>query len=289
MRRACIDIGSNTTRLLVADIGDGQLRQVHEERAFTHLSRGLRQGTISPEKIAEVSDVVHAQVGRARALGCVEVRGVATAAIRRAGNGRELIDAIRAGCGLEIQVLSTGEEARLAFVGAAGTLGRIPTGELGVVDVGGGSCQIVVGEAPSQVHWSTSLMLGSSDLAKACLRSDPPSEAELSAARERISRMLSGVRAPRPAEVVAVGGSAASLCRLAGPVLDAPAFTRSLGLLASISADGLARRYGLEMDRVRLLPAALVILEAASERFGLPLEIGRGGIREGLLLEAADG
>jgi exopolyphosphatase/guanosine-5'-triphosphate,3'-diphosphate pyrophosphatase len=289
MRRACIDIGSNTTRLLVAEIGSGQLRQVHQERAFTHLRRGLSGGTISRDKIGEVSDVVHAQVRRARALGCVALHGVATAAIRRAANGDELVDAIRAGCGLEIQVLSSGEEARLAFVGAAGTLGRVPNGELGVVDVGGGSCEIVVGEAPSQVHWSTSLTLGSSDLAAASLRSDPPSKAQLSAAQDRISGILGDLRVPRAEEVVAVGGSAASLCRVAGPVLDAQAFTRSLRLLTSTSADELARRYGLEVDRVRLLPAALLILEAASERFGLPLEVAHGGLREGVLLEASDG
>ncbi len=91
---------------------------------------------------------------------------------------------------------------------------------------------------------------------------------------------------PRPAEAVAVGGSAASLCRLAGSRLDADAFGRSLALLATDRAAEIARRFALDEQRVRLLPAGLLILQAASELFGVALQIGRGGIREGVLLEA---
>jgi exopolyphosphatase/guanosine-5'-triphosphate,3'-diphosphate pyrophosphatase len=85
--------------------------------------------------------------------------------------------------------------------------------------------------------------------------------------------------------VVAVGGSAASLRTIAGPLLDRGAFTRVLALLAAESAVEVARRFGLDADRVRLLPAGLLILQAAAERFGAPLEVARGGLREGLLLE----
>src|SRR5436305_717757 len=140
VRRACIDIGSNTTRLLVAD-GDGQaLREVHQERAFTRIGRGLQAGgTIAPAKLAEVVEVVRAQLGSARALGAEEVRAVATAAIRRAGNGADLVSAIANDCGLTVEILSGEEEARLAFLGAGRSLAQPPSGELGVVDVGGGS------------------------------------------------------------------------------------------------------------------------------------------------------
>ena len=91
---------------------------------------------------------------------------------------------------------------------------------------------------------------------------------------------------PHPAEAVAVGGSAASLLRLAGPLLDAEAFTRSLAMLASERAVEIARRFALDLERVRLLTAGLLILQAASERFGVSLQVGRGGIREAMLLEA---
>jgi exopolyphosphatase/guanosine-5'-triphosphate,3'-diphosphate pyrophosphatase len=286
LRRACIDIGSNTTRLLVAECEAGQLLEVHQERAFTRIGRDLgTAGTIPQAKITEVVRVVSAQLRAARELGSVQVRGVATAAIRRAANGAELTAAVHRECGLTVEILSGQEEARLAFVGAAQTLEHAPLRPLGVVDVGGGSSELVVGNAPDQVTWSTSFGLGSGDLADRCLRSDPPSQAELAQARSEIAHVLSGLDVPKPAEAVAVGGSASSLRRLAGPLLDPDAFARSLRLLATERATEVARRFALDLERVRLLPAGLLILQAASELFGTALQIGRGGVREGVLLE----
>ena len=289
MRRACIDIGSNTTRLLVADGNADQLTEVHQERAFTRIGHGVRlDGAISPDKIADVVEVVIGQLHTAQHLGAQEVRAVATAAIRQAANGAALVEAIRSACGVSVDVLSGEEEARLAFVGAARTLDHSPAGELGVVDVGGGSSELVVGRAPDQVSWCTSFAIGSGDLADGCLRSDPPSAGELAEARERVAGALKGLQAPHPAEAVAVGGSATSLRQLAGPLLDAAAFARSLTLLGSQPAAEVARRFGLELERVRLLPAGLLILEAASQMFGTSLQIARGGVREGVLLEASE-
>jgi len=289
VRRACIDIGSNTTRLLVAECDGTDLVEVHQEREFTRIGRGLlRDGTIGQAKIAEVVAVVAAQLRSAREYGAADVRGVATAAIRSAVDGAALVAAIRGTCGLVVEILSGEEEARLAFVGAAGTLDHLPVGEVGVVDVGGGSSELVVGTAPNQVRWCASFAVGSGDLADGCLRSDPPSGSELTQARAQIARALDGLEVPRPAEAVAVGGSATSLRRLAGPVLDAEAFARSLGLLTSQRAVEIARQFTIDHERVRLLPAGLLILEAASERFGAALHVGRGGLREGVLLEAGN-
>ncbi|MBV9466106.1 MAG: hypothetical protein JO169_08320 [Solirubrobacterales bacterium] len=288
MRRACIDIGSNTTRLLVAECDGGELIEVHQQRAFTRLGRSLRNDRrIDQDKIDELVGVVREQLRTAGELGVADVTGVATAAIRSAANGAELVAAIRRACGLTVRILSGDEEARLAFAGAARTLGRVPAGELGVVDVGGGSSELVVGTAPDRVRWCTSVAVGSGDLADSCLRSDPPSAAELSHAREQIARSLDGLEVPNPTEAVAVGGSATSLRQLAGPLLDADAFARSLKLLASRRASEIANRFSLDLERVKLLPAGLLILEAASELFGAALTISRGGLREGVLLEAA--
>jgi exopolyphosphatase/guanosine-5'-triphosphate,3'-diphosphate pyrophosphatase len=290
VRRACIDIGSNTTRLLVAACDHGRLDEVYQERAFTQLRRGvLEGGIIGPEKIAEEVAIVTAQLAAALELGCADVHPVATAAVRRAVNGAELVAAIHDACGLEVAVLSEEQEARMAFVGAAGTLGHSPDGELAVVDVGGGSSELVVGRAPDDVRWSTSVPVGSGDLADRCLRSDPPSESELRAARERVERALNGVDVPRPVEAVAVGGTATSLRLFAGSVLDSTAFTRSLRLLAAERAAAIAARFALDIERVRLLPAGLLILQGASELLGAPLQVGRGGLREGVLLEASRG
>jgi exopolyphosphatase/guanosine-5'-triphosphate,3'-diphosphate pyrophosphatase len=289
VRRACIDIGSNTTRLLVADFDGERLVEIHQERAFTHVRRALTPSDeIEAEKIDEVVAVVAGQLQRARDLGVAEVLGVATAAVRQAANGDALVSAVRKSCGLEVAILSFEEEARLAFTGAARTLGYVPDGPLGVVDVGGGSSELAVGTAPDRIDWCVSLPVGSGQLTDECLRSDPPSAQEIARAGERISESLDGVQPPPAACVVAVGGSATSLRRIAGPRLDAGAFGRVLALLADEPAIDVAQRFALDADRVRLLPAGLLILQAAAERFGAPLEVGNGGLREGLLLEVAN-
>jgi exopolyphosphatase/guanosine-5'-triphosphate,3'-diphosphate pyrophosphatase len=289
VRAACIDIGSNTTRLLVADCADGSLVEVYQERAFTRIGRGLDgSGEIRPEKIREVVRVVGAQMAAARDRGVEAFRGVATAAIRTAGNGAELVDAISRETGLVVEILSGEAEARLAFLGAAATLADRPAGELGVIDVGGGSSELVVGTYPGRVCWWESVGVGSGGLTDRFLSSDPPQPGELAAARAEISAGLAALKPPRPELAVAVGGSATSLGRVAGPVLDAAAFERSLALLAGAPAAVVAERYLIDPQRARLLPAGLLILQAAGELLGAPLTVGRGGIREGVLLEALD-
>ena len=290
VRGACIDIGSNTTRLLVADCDRGRLSEVLQDREFTQIVHGkLPDGSIAQDKIDEVAQVVRRHHSHAIDLGAVTVRAVATAAIRRAPNGRSLAAAVQDAIGLDVEILTGEEEARLAFIGAARTLGHEPAGELGVVDVGGGSSELVVGTFPDRVSWSASFAVGSGEIAASCLRSDPPSQAELAEARSRVAGALDGTDVPRPAEAVAVGGSAASLLRLAGPLLTSDTLARSLRELASGPAAVIANRFGLDVRRVRLLPAGLLILEAAADLFGLPLTVARGGLREGVLLEAAVG
>ncbi len=288
MRRACIDIGSNTTRLLVADFDGEQLVEVHQEKAFTHVRRGLTTSDeIEAEKIAELVAVVRAQLEAARNLGAADVRGVATAAVRQAANREALVSALRESCGLELTILSAEDEARLAFSGAARTLGYVPSGRLGVVDAGGGSCEFVVGTVPDRVEWFASFPLGSADLTDECLPSDPPTAAELGRASERVQAVFDGVQPPPASHAVAVGGSATSVRRIAGPLLDDSAFERVMAELVAARSVDVAERFALDADRVRLLPAGLLILRAAAERFGRPLEVARGGLREGLLLEAA--
>jgi exopolyphosphatase/guanosine-5'-triphosphate,3'-diphosphate pyrophosphatase len=259
---------------------------VAEERVFTHIREGRNpDGTITEAKIEEVAAVVADQLRRARELGATYLRAVATAAIRRAGNGADLSSAIDSRCGLSVDVLSGEEEARLAFVGAANALGSGAGGALGVVDVGGGSCELVVGLPPEQIDWSRSFTIGSSDVTIEYLHSDPPTSGELAAARSRVEDTFAGLEAPKPASAVAVGGSATSLGRVTGSLLDNDAFERALSMLTAAPASECAHRYGLVADRVRLLPAGLLILQSAAERLGQPLTVGGGGIREGVVLE----
>jgi exopolyphosphatase / guanosine-5'-triphosphate,3'-diphosphate pyrophosphatase len=165
-------------------------------------------------------------------------------------------------------------------------LPRALEGALGVVDVGGGSSELIVGRIPDAVDWSASVALGSGDLADALLRSDPPSPSELVRARRHVAEAFLDIEVPHARRAIAVGGSATSLRRLAGDLLDEEVFRQTLGLLGSTPGAEVARRFALDRERVRLLPAGLLILQAAAQRFGAALQIGKGGLREGALLEA---
>jgi exopolyphosphatase/guanosine-5'-triphosphate,3'-diphosphate pyrophosphatase len=256
---ACVDIGTNTTRLLVAEVERGRLTEVLAQRAFTRIGIAAE---IPPAKIAEVARAVTEQVELARIAGAERVRVVATAAIRAAVNRDEFL----AGVGVPVEILDGADEARLAFLGATRTLGAALDGEVAVVDVGGGSTEIAIGTVAGGVRWSSSFLVGSGVLAERYLRSDPPSLDELRAARDHAMDVLATRAFPAADCAVAVGGSAASLRAVVGDVAD---------------------RYTLDLLRVRLLPAGILILDAAAQRLRRPLQIGRGGLREGVILDMA--
>jgi exopolyphosphatase/guanosine-5'-triphosphate,3'-diphosphate pyrophosphatase len=286
----CIDIGSNTTRVLVAEAQDGQLRELLQRRAFTRIGKGLKAGGEIPRaKIEEVADVVASHRELAETVGADPVRTVATAAIRSAANRDEFVEVVSERGGVDVTILDGEEEARLAFLGATSTLGQDLEGSVGVVDVGGGSTEIAVGTTAEGVTWWASFRLGSGQLADDHLRSDPPAAAELEAMGAHAAGILEGVDVPRPDCAVAVGGSAASLRRLVGAVLEEETMQRALRVLSEAPAAEVARRFALDEQRIRLLPAGIIALDAAAHRLGCPLMIGRGGLREGILLELAAG
>jgi exopolyphosphatase/guanosine-5'-triphosphate,3'-diphosphate pyrophosphatase len=288
VRCACIDIGSNTTRLLVAEpLRDGRLREVRAERAFTRLGSLLGPaGAIPPAVVRVGAEVVAEQVATAHAEGAETVRVIATAAIRDAANREDFVAAVRDLAGVPVEVLSGEEEARLAFLGATGSLADCPDGLLGVVDVGGRSSELVAGTRADGVAWARSLPVGSGLLADEHLRDDPPTPDQLDAVRAHVASVLESLQAPRPVAAYAVGGSATSLRRLLGPVLDQEALGRGLLALAALPRAEIARRFALHPERARLLPAAILLLEGAAMAFGTPLRTCGGGLREGVLLEA---
>jgi exopolyphosphatase/guanosine-5'-triphosphate,3'-diphosphate pyrophosphatase len=283
---ACIDIGSNTTRLLVAEPADGRLRELLRQRAFTRIGKGLqRDDTIPTKKINEVVAIVATQVRVARELGSETIRAVATAAIREAANQDQLTGAIAQRTGLEVSVLTDDEEARLAFVGATSALDHPPDGDIAVIDVGGASSEIAIGTISEGVRATSSFRIGSGTLADAYLTSDPPTIAELQQLRAHISGTFEGFTLPTPELAVAVGGSATALRRLVGTVLDHETLERGLRILATTPSDQVARTSELEPERVRLLPAGLMILEEISDRLERQLHVGRGGLREGVIVD----
>lgn len=287
---AAIDIGSNTTRLLVAEPVDGQLKKVMEQRAYTRINKAIRDsGEIPAEKVAEVAEVVATQVRLARELGAETIRAVATAAIREASNGKAVAREIGETAGVPVDILSDEEEGRLSFIGATKTLGHPVEGLVGVVDVGGGSTEIILGTVQGGVKEVRSWRVGSGVLADELIVSDPPSAAEIRKIRDRIEDIFADVEIEQPTQAVAVGGSATSLRRLVGAVLEYETLERGIRVLASDPAADVARRFELDPERVRILATGVLLLEKLSELLGQPLQIGKGGLREGVILDQLNG
>ncbi len=287
---AAIDIGSNTTRVLVAEPQDGQLRKVMEQRAYTRIGKGSQHnGAIDADKVREVAEVVATQVRLAEEVGAEAVRTVATAAIREATNRGEVVAEITRIAGVEVEVLSDHEEGRLAFLGATKTLGHPVQGDIGVVDVGGGSSEVVVGTVTEGVRSVRSFKIGSGMLADDFFSKDPPSPSEVRAVRDHISDFFAGVELEQPEQAVAVGGSATSLRTLVGAVLEYETLERAVRVLTGDPIAEVAKRFELDPRRVRMLPAGVLLLEKLSELLGQPLQIGKGGLREGIILDLLNG
>ena len=283
---AAVDIGSNTTRVLVAEPQDGQLRKVMEQRAYTRIDKASkRKGKVTPEKVAELAEVVATQVRLAEELGAEAIRIVATAAIRESKNAAQVAEEIGEHAGLPVDVLSEQDEGRLAFVGATKTLGHPVEGDVGVVDVGGGSSEIIIGTVAEGARAVRSFKIGSGALAEEFLTNDPPSASEVRALRDYIDDFFAGVTIDQPDQAVAVGGSATSLRTLVGAVLEYETLERAVRVLTSDPIADVAKKFELDPRRVRILPAGVLILEKLSELLGQPLQIGKGGLREGIILE----
>ncbi|HEY6730936.1 MAG TPA: hypothetical protein VI039_07920 [Solirubrobacterales bacterium] len=269
---------------------DGQLKKVMEQRAYTRIGKAIdEKGRITPEKIEEVGEVVATQVRLAQELGAKEIRAVATAAIREAGNGEEAAKAVGATAGIPIEILPEEEEGRLSFIGATKTLGHPVEGLVGVVDIGGGSTEVILGTVRDGVQSVRSWPVGSGNLADELISSDPPSAAEIRRARDRIEDIFEGVEIERPAQAVAVGGSATSLRRLVGAVLEYETLERGIRVLCGDPAADVGRRFELDPTRVRILPTGVLLLEKLSDLLGQPLQIGKGGLREGVILDLLNG
>lgn len=286
---ACIDIGTNTTRLLVAERAPDGLRELLSQRVFTRVRRAQApDGTIGAAKLMELVDVVAAQARAARAIGARRIVVVATAAIRDAPNRDDLAVAVERASGLPLRILGSDEEAQLAFVGATRTCAPRPPGDVGVVDLGGGSTELAVGTLDAGVTWSRSIPVGSGTLVDAHLHADPPTPAELAALREHAAGAFADLDPPQPQLALVVGGSATSVHRMCGAVLDPPALHAALRAVTAGPRDEVALRHDLDPERVRLLPGALAVLEQAAAAFAAPLGVSRGGLREGIILAAID-
>ncbi|MFL5826394.1 MAG: hypothetical protein ACJ76V_07710 [Thermoleophilaceae bacterium] len=288
MAFACIDVGSNTTRLLVAELRDGHLRELYTERVFTRIGKSLLDhGEVEPAKVAEHALVVASQVGTARELGAIGIDVVGTAVVRQAPNAADLVAAVEKTCGLPMRVLEAREEARLSFAGAVATHDTRVEGTLAVFDVGGWSTEVALGTATGGITWWESFALGSGLLADLHLRSDPPEQEDVDNVRTHVEEVLGALDLSDVECAIAVGGAAGSLRRLVGRDLVPERLARCLDILLANRSTDVAAHVDLHEERVRLMPAGVIVVEELVRRLPVPLELGRGGLREGVVIELA--
>jgi exopolyphosphatase / guanosine-5'-triphosphate,3'-diphosphate pyrophosphatase len=284
-RVAVIDIGTNSTRLLVADVADGAVSQVERRSTVTRLGRGVDlSGHLSGEAIEDVCSAIGDYVGMIEELGAETVDAIATSAVRDADNGSAFVAELRERFALSARVLGGEEEARSTYLGA--TSEAPPSEPTLVVDIGGGSTELVVGQG-SEVFFHDSLQAGVVRHSERCISSDPPTAGELEALASDVRGLIetsvgSGVTASRG---IAVAGTPTSLAavelglepydpsRVHRHVLALPSIQHMLSQLASIPLAERVEVPGLHPDRAPTIVAGVVILVEVMRAFELD-EIG---------------
>ncbi|MCY4087721.1 MAG: hypothetical protein OXG37_12795 [Actinomycetia bacterium] len=285
MRVGVIDVGSNTARLLVARVSRSTFVPVGRERAVLSLGEEVeRTGRISDIKLARLAAQCEEFVRTAGALGASQVRVVVTAPGRQAENREALISTLRHATGLGVRVLSPEEEGMLAFTGAVTCAERVQD-PVAVCDVGGGSTEVVVGTTDGGAAYVRAVGIGSLRLACRTLSYERPSKRELARARGEVEAAFDRFLVPLPKSALATGGTARALRRMVGRTLEPDALDAALRLLRRCDADQIVQVFGVPPHRVRFLAAGTLILNEVYRRLGVPLNVARGGLREGAALE----
>ena len=288
---AVIDVGSNTIHLLVCEVEDGVVLPVTAEKVSLRLGSGMDEtGMIEEARIHVAVEAIKLFARLATLNGASETTVLATSAVREAENGPALVEEVREKAELEMRLISGEEEAVLGFRGAISALdpGFPREAPVLVVDLGGGSTQLILGDIEVGPEKQVSLPLGSNRLTERYVEHDPPEPEELEALREAVLTVLPVWNLPEETAVVAIGGSARAILKLTRDQLTAKRLQQLAGEI-SMKSSTLAQKEGLAPERARVLPAAITTLAAILEHFGrLSLTVVRGGIREGVILTMAD-
>jgi exopolyphosphatase/guanosine-5'-triphosphate,3'-diphosphate pyrophosphatase len=283
---AVIDIGTNSTRLLVAEVtGGGGVEELERESIVTRLGQDVdATGRLADEAVARVFDVLE----RYRALidrhGAETVVALATSAVRDSDNGDEFRGSVRERFGLDLRIISGDEEARLTFLGATSARSEREEPTL-VIDIGGGSTELVVGRPGADPDFHVSTQSGSVRQTERHLHDDPPLPGQIAELRAEVRGI---VAASVPAEVrgavtrgIAVAGTATQLAaidlglaerdreRVHGHVMALDSVRRMLDHLASVPLEERRRTRGLDPDRAPTIVAGAAILVEVMEAFGL--------------------
>jgi len=284
VRVAAVDCGTNSIRLLVADVDGGRKSDVHREMRVVRLGQGVdRTGELAPEALERTRVALVDYAATCRDLDVERVRMVATSATRDARNRSVFHAMVRDVLGVEPEVVSGDEEAALSFDGA--TRGLDPAGgPFLVMDIGGGSTEVVLGT--TQVEAARSVDVGCVRLTERHLSADPPTAEQVAAAEADVDAGLSLVRQVVPVEKARTAvGLAGSVTTVAALALDLPAYDAHRIHLSRISAADVravadrllamprAARAALPVmhpGRVDVIGAGALVLATLVDRLGLP-------------------
>ncbi len=226
----------------------------------------------------------------ARGLGAERIAFVGTEPLRRAADARSVVVDVEDATGVPLHVVDHREEGLLTLLGA--TSGRAVEADLLVVDIGGGSTQLVL-VGPGRRASAIGLGVGSARLTAAHVRHDPPTGPEIDELRSAAAGAVAAGPAAAPSEVLAVGGTASNLVKvvpaaLADRLLTPDRLMQAFDVLRAGPADEVAARFGIRPQRARILAAGAALLEAILERYGVPrAAASEEGIREGTVLALA--
>jgi exopolyphosphatase/guanosine-5'-triphosphate,3'-diphosphate pyrophosphatase len=290
VRVAAVDLGTNTTRLLVADVDDGRIDEVHRETHITRLGEGVdARKRLLPVPIARVRNVLADYRRTLERLGAERTLAVATSAVRDAENGEAFLGEIEWSYGFATRLVSGDDEALLTRRGvqpAAGTL---------VLDIGGGSTELIVDD------FHTSLDLGSVRYTERYIHTDPPSSTELEACAAAVRAVLEERVQVRADAAVGVAGTVTTLAaldlgldtydreRVHGHRLTVEGARRQLARLAALPLDERREVPALDPERAPVIVAGAVILTETLAFFDLDaIEVSERDILDGIALAAAE-
>ncbi|HET6848830.1 MAG TPA: Ppx/GppA phosphatase family protein [Gaiellales bacterium] len=296
-RLAALDIGSNSTRLLVADADCERLEEVERLLTITRLGDGVdASGRLAEDAMQRVARCVGRYAERASELGAERPLAVATSAVRDAANGRDFLARLERDHGVRTRLLAGEDEARLTLRGVAS--GRAMEGPVVVCDIGGGSTELIAGTG-DDVRFAISLDMGCVRLSERHLRDDPPTAEQVEAVREEVTKLLPD-DVP-PGDLIGVAGTITTLATIDldleeevpelvdGHVLEQPTVEAELARLAGLPLEQRRSVRGLMPERAPTIVAGAAILaQLMAELEVQRLSVSERDILHGAALAAGD-
>ena len=300
MRLATIDIGTNTTLLLVAEASHGEVRVLAEHAEITRLGRGIgSDGGLGRPGIERTLAVLTNYAAIARSLGAA-LYAIGTEALRRAPNAHDFLEPAGLILGSAVEVIDGDREAALTFLAAERSFPHETKGTTVVLDIGGGSTEIIVARS-SRMDFRRSLPVGSVRLTEKHIRNDPTTAAEVAAITDEIAQQLSSVPFPAgPMTLIGTAGTVTTLAAMAlnlqsydparvhGHRMTLPALMKQIDRLRGSTQAKREKMAGLDPKRADvILAGACILQQIAISAHATDILVSDRGIRWGLLFEKA--